>query len=76
MDKNQIIKKLNGVYIMYLNLSKEKCKHCGKNFKVVIETLPSKMDDKRESYYYCPYCEKAVDTVRLQGNEEVHCEKI
>lgn len=61
---------------MSLNSNEKKCKHCGKTFKVVIETLPSKMDDKRESYYCCPYCDKVVDTIRLQGNEEVFCKKI
>ena len=51
------------------------CKYCGKSFKIVVETIPSTMDDKRDSYYYCPYCEKVVGTIRLQGNEEVFCEK-
>ena len=55
---------------------KDKCKHCGKDFTVFIESLPSKMDEKRESYYCCPYCDKIVDTIWLQGNEEVLCKKI
>ena len=61
---------------MSWNSKEEKCKYCGKTFKVVIETLPSKMDDKRDSHYYCPYCEEVVGTIRLQGNEEMFCEKI
>lgn len=56
--------------------TKEKCNHCGKEFNVIVESLPSKMDDKRESYTYCPYCDKVVDAIRLQGNEEVFCKKI
>lgn len=54
----------------------DKCKHCGKEFIVIVESLPSKMDEKRESYYCCPYCEKVVDTIRLQGSEEVFCKKV
>lgn len=61
---------------MSWNSKEEKCKFCGKVFKVVVEILPSKLDDKRESYYYCPYCEKVAGTIRLQGNEEVFSKKI
>lgn len=60
---------------MSYHYTEEACKFCGKTFKVTIETLPSKMDDKRESCYYCPFCEKFSGTVRLQGNEEVVCKK-
>lgn len=54
----------------------EKCKHCGKVFKLIIDVLPTKMDEKRETYYCCPYCEKVAGTIRLQGDEEVICKKI
>lgn len=38
-------------------------------------TNSSKLDDKRESYYNCPYCNEKYD-VRLLGNEEVDVEEI
>ena len=56
--------------------SKEKCPACGKEFILSIERWPSKMDDKRDSYYCCPYCEKVVNNIRLMGNEEMRTCKI
>ena len=61
---------------MSCNINTKKCENCGKTFKVIIEIFSSNIDDKRESYYCCPYCDKVVDTIRLQGNEEVFCKKI
>ena len=50
---------------MFLKSNEEKCKHCGKTFKLVIDVLPAKMDEKRESYYCCPYCGEVAGTIRL-----------
>lgn len=61
---------------MNLKSNEEKCKHCGKMFELVIDVLPAKMDEKRESYYCCPYCGEVASTIRLQGDEEVYCKKI
>ena len=54
---------------------KHNCIVCKKDFIVVWKTLPTKMDDKRDAYYLCPYCDKKYE-VRLLGNEEVDSEKI
>lgn len=54
---------------------RQNCILCKKSFIVVWKTLPSKMDDKRDSYYLCPYCNKQYN-VRLLGNEDVDTERI
>lgn len=54
------------------------CPVCGKKYGVKYIILPSKLDDKRESYYCCPYCEsdRSCVNVRLLGNQEVESYKI
>lgn len=54
---------------------RQTCISCKKDFMVIWKTLPSKMDDKRDTYYLYPYCDKKCD-VHLLGNEEVDTEKI
>lgn len=54
---------------------KEKCIICGKEYRVIWETYPTKMDDRRETYYTCPYCNNIVN-VYCNGNEEVRTEKL
>ena len=56
----------------------ETCKVCGKHYKVRIITYPSNLDEKRDSYYFCPYCqsEKSFVNIRLLGNEDVETYKI
>ena len=54
---------------------RQTCISCKKDFMVIWKTLPSKMDDKRDTYYLCPYCDKKYE-VRLLCNEEVDTEKI
>ena len=54
---------------------KQNCISCKKDFIVVLKTLPTKMDDKRDTYYLCPYCDEKYD-VHLLGNEEVDTERI
>ena len=56
--------------------NEEKCKYCGEIFKVVTDVLPTKMDEKRETYYCCPYCGEKAGIIRLQGDEEVICKKM
>jgi DNA-directed RNA polymerase subunit RPC12/RpoP len=51
------------------------CSVCKKDFMLVWTTYISKLDDKREGYYNCPYCNTEY-SVRLLGNEEVESEKI
>lgn len=53
---------------------KKTCTACKKDFIVVWKTYSSKLDDKRDSNYYCPYCNKEYE-VRLLGNEEVESVK-
>lgn len=61
---------------MSKTISKDICAVCGKEFKVSIEHLASKADDKRKSYYCCPYCNNIVRNITLRGNEEVCTYKI
>jgi len=48
----------------------EICPSCGKEFIKRTVRYPSKVDDKRDSYYCCPYCNKSWD-IHLMGNEDV-----
>lgn len=54
---------------------KKTCPQCKRDFIVVWQYLPSKMDDKRESYYCCPYCKHAT-SVYLLADEEVETREI
>ena len=54
---------------------RQTCSACKKDFMLVWITYISKLEDKREGYYNCPYCNKEY-TVRLLGNEDVETEKI
>ena len=54
---------------------KHNCIVCKKDCMVVWITYPSKLDEKRDSYYLCPYCNEKYD-VHLLGNEDVDSEKI
>ena len=54
---------------------KQTCSKCKKEFMLIWKTYPSKLDEKRDSYYICPYCDEKYD-VRLLGNEDVDTEKI
>lgn len=46
------------------------CIECKKTFVLITTIYPSKIDDKRNSCYECPYCKKLYDIVLL-GNEDV-----
>lgn len=50
--------------------TQELCPHCNKVFILNIKTIPSKLDEKRETYYLCPYCDMPAGNILLQGNEE------
>lgn len=56
--------------------SRENCPHCNKEFSKSIKCFSSKLDDKRKTYYACPYCNKVVSNISLAGNEEVYTYKI
>ena len=56
-------------------IEKTKCTKCGKEYNVILEKYPTKLDDKRETYYNCPYCNNIIK-IQLNGDEEVHTEKI
>ncbi len=58
------------------DFEKKKCKNCGEKFEVFKEQLIAKMDDKRKSYYSCPYCNEVCESVYLHGNEEVVTRKL
>lgn len=51
------------------------CSACKRDFVLVRITYLSKLEEKRKSYYNCPYCNKEYE-VRLLGNEDVETEKI
>ena len=51
------------------------CTKCGKNFRIKWIFYPTKLDDKRESYYNCPYCGN-ITRVYLKGNEDVETYKL
>ena len=61
--------------IFKVRKEKKNCVICKKDFNVVWTTFPSKMDDKRDGSYNCPYCNEEYK-VRLLGNERVESEKI
>ena len=56
--------------------SNQHCPYCDEYFTLYIESYPSKIDDKRESYFVCPYCNQLVGKIFLQGNEEVESYKL
>lgn len=56
--------------------SREICPRCNKKFSKSIKCFPSKIDDKRVTYYACPYCNQVVSNISLAGNEEVYTYKI
>ncbi len=49
------------------------CRKCGKKYIVEYTQYPSKVDDKREGYYICPYCktDESIVRVHLLGNEDI-----
>ena len=61
---------------MRKTISKDICSVCGKAFTVSIERFASKVDEKRNSYYCCPYCNNVVRNITLMGNEEIYTYKI
>lgn len=67
--------KVKGGKMIKERREKQTCTACNKEFMVVWKTYPSKLDDKRDSYYHCPYCNEVYE-VRLLGNEDVESEKI
>lgn len=52
-----------------------KCSKCGKKFVLIYIKYSSNCDDKRDSYYCCPYCGDAT-MVHLLGTEDVDTRKI
>lgn len=53
----------------------EKCLSCGNSFQKIMSYWPSKVDDKRNSFYECPYCNHAY-SITLDKNEDVSTQKI
>lgn len=47
------------------------CPKCNKDFIVEWTTYHSNVDDKRESYISCPYCNAEVEKIKLHGNEDI-----
>ena len=60
---------------MQHKLEKKKCTKCGKEFELKWIYYPTKLDEKRESYYDCPYCGN-ITRVHLNGDEDVETYKI
>lgn len=50
------------------------CSKCKNMFVLIHKYYPSRLDDKRESYYVCPYCGNET-RIFLQGNEDVDTRK-
>lgn len=46
------------------------CEKCDNKFIKKIIRYPIKCDDKRDSYYTCPYCNQ-VYPIHLMGDEDV-----
>lgn len=63
---------------VYMDSFEVVCKECNRKYRVKIITYPSNVDEKRDSYYCCPYCEssKSFVSIRLSGREDVVTEKI
>ena len=59
-----------------INTKQDTCSSCGKVFSCYIEVVPTSLDDKRETYYACPYCNAVCGTLLLNGNEEVYTHKL
>ena len=57
----------------YTKEEKHICKICEKEFVIRWIEYPSKLDDARISYYFCPYCKdpQSYVNVHLRGNEEL-----
>ncbi len=53
----------------------KRCEECGKEYIKRIECYPSNVDEKRESYYVCPWCNHVIEKVYLRGNEEIYTYK-
>lgn len=53
------------------NEIKKVCDKCKKEFIVRFLKYPCKLDEKRESYITCPYCQNVVETIYLDANEEI-----
>lgn len=59
-----------------IDVKQDTCPSCGKTFSFYIEDMPTKMDNKRETYYDCPYCNVVCGYLILRGNEEVYHLKV
>ena len=51
------------------------CPGCGKEFKEVTTYYPSKVDDRRNTWYKCPYCGYEFDII-AEGDEEIDAKPI
>lgn len=60
---------------MIIKSEKEKCQKCGNWYIVDWILYPTKLDDKRDTFYNCPYCKNIIN-VYLKGNEDVETRKI
>ena len=54
---------------------KETCDFCGKLLKVIVNVIPSKLDDKRYEFYQCPHCGEVLGKINVNGNELIDTEK-
>ena len=50
---------------------KKLCQFCNNEFIVRILEYPSNCDDRRESYITCPYCNKVVENIHLDKNQDI-----
>lgn len=48
----------------------EVCTKCKREFIRRLIVYPCKCDDKRDSFYLCPYCEEHY-SIQLMGDEDV-----
>lgn len=53
------------------NDTKKICKFCNKEFIARILDYPCNCDDRRDSYITCPYCDRVVENIRLEKNQDI-----
>ena len=57
---------------MRYKLEKKKCEKCGKDFQLKWIYYPTKLDEKRKSYFVCPYCGNITNVHIIWKNLKNH----
>ena len=59
-----------------MNFEDALCAKCKKLFRIEYIRYPSNVDDKRDTYISCPYCNAFYSSIHLRGNEDIKEVKI